>query len=80
MAQLSEHQKALKAIERLTGGDFASDLEWNLADGSITDPNLKQAAEIIGKIYMISHAESPKCTGHEDWKKIKDQILKQLEV
>lgn len=73
--------RALEAIERLVGSDFGMDMEWLLVDvknkKEKIDPRLKQAAEIIGQIYMISHAEG-KCL-HKDWEQIKYDILKQPE-
>lgn len=72
--------KALEAIERLVGGSFGMDMECFLAGMSkIPDKelrkNLKWAAEIITKIYCISHAENSRGCSHPNWEKIKFEIL-----
>lgn len=65
---------ALRAIERLVGGDFGSDMEWLLIGKEKVDTRLKQAAEIIGKIYLIAHSEVSTCE-HPDWEKVKYEVL-----
>ncbi len=68
--------KALEAIETLVGGDFGMDMEWLLNDTKKVDKRLKQAAEVITKIYMIAHAETLHACSHPDWEDIKFKILK----
>ena len=70
--------KALEAIEILVSGDFGLDMEWLLHDKrKKVDPKLKQAAEIITKIYCIAHAETNHHCQHSDWEQIKYDILKE---
>jgi hypothetical protein len=80
---MNRFKTALKAIEYLTGDDFSSDLEWVTVNErkNIKDPleMLKKAAEVMGQIYRISHAENDKCRNHNDWKKEKYKILKAYE-
>ncbi len=75
----------MEAIEVLTGGDFAMDMECFLYDVGtahknwdkrILKKNLKFAAKIITTIYQIAHAENPHQCSHEDWAKIKYDIIK----
>lgn len=72
---MKDPNKALQAIEALTGGDFGMDMEYLLHDHGAIDSRLITAAEIITKIYCIAHAETEHACSHRDWEKIKDEIL-----
>lgn len=78
--------KALEAIERLVGGDFGMEMEWyahfHAKDRDIhwLKTNLRIASRLISEIYCISHAENSKGCKHEDWEKIKYDILAKEEV
>jgi hypothetical protein len=77
---MTSQQKALKAIEYLTGDDFACGLEWWMCDNakrkdlSEDEERLLEAAKLLGQIYRISHAEG-NCK-HPDWEKEKDRVIK----
>lgn len=82
---MKNHFKALQAVERLVSGDFVQDLEYMLY---IKKPKktkreleelLKQSAEIIIKVYEISHAENSQGCSHPNWVNIKYDILKEPE-
>ena len=71
--------KALEAIEMLVGGDFGMDMDFLLYDDreKNLDPRLKKAAEVITKIYCIAHSETVHSCSHEEWEKIKYDVIKE---
>lgn len=87
MSELEELRTAIKAINCLVAEtDFGLDLEmWGMApDGNgmlpveERKPNLQllaQAQTIVGEIYQIVHSETSDCGTHDDWKKVKYNVL-----
>ena len=66
--------EALKAIEKLTNDDFASDMDRLISEQK-RNSKLKEATKRIIKIYQIAHAEISTCR-HPDWEEIKYEINK----
>jgi hypothetical protein len=67
----------IAAIESIVGDDFCADLECGIEFATDEEklsplwPQLKQAADKIGRVYCIAHGWNPNHTcylRHEDWR------------
>lgn len=70
--QLSNVQKACRAIEVLVSDDFCEDLEYKVLvhnDCRMSEEDVKLIERKIGMIYKFSHvANEPSCIkSHDDW-------------
>jgi len=73
--QMKNPHKALEAIEHITGSDWGMDMESVIHEKNPRKliSRLREAGRIVSKIYQIAHAEGH--CHHEDWEKIKYEIL-----
>ena len=68
--------KAIDAIEAIVSDDFCQELEMQTNTGAMAT-----LADKISAIYRIAHSESPSHPCHHvhaEWRKIKDEVLKDV--
>lgn len=74
---LSEERRLLKLIDKLVSGDvgFEADcVELDILQDRKVDKKTEEFAELIMKIYKITHPVFSKCS-HPDWEKETDDLL-----
>lgn len=73
--ELKTNAKVLAFIEELVGGDFSEDMEFKkITKNKYTQKEAKQMAELIAKVYRISHAYgNHSCySTHKNWR---DEVI-----
>jgi len=50
-----DYKKMIKEIDALVQTDFSFDMECKLLDGKFTQKEAKQMADLISRVYSISH-------------------------